>query len=176
MDYFQLCFNIWQGVDSDAGVGAEAITDAVVSDTLIFVRSAKPSNGTLVGSLVLNNIRLNNVYTAVGLAGGGIVLPGSPGSNLTIKSWVQGNVYAGTNPKGVFTQDSISAPAMPYSLLNEAGQIFGKTHPQYADYHVSQFVSVRDHGATGDGKTDDTDAIKAILHKVRKVVFNSIGS
>ncbi|KAJ7929217.1 exo-beta-1,3-glucanase [Mycena leptocephala] len=171
-------FDLLGGVDSDAGVGAEAITDAVVSDTLIFVRSAKPSNGTLVGSLVLNNIRLNNVYTAVGLAGGGIVLPGSPGSNLTIKSWVQGNVYTGTNPKGVFTQDSISAPAMPYSLLNEAGQIFGKTHPQYADYHVSQFVSVRDHGATGDGKTDDTDAIKAILHKYAgsKIIFFDAGT
>jgi hypothetical protein len=148
------------------GVGAEAIIDAVVSETAIFVRSAAPSNGALVGSLVLNNIKLNNVSTAVGVVGGEDVLCGAPNTTITIDSWVQGNVYTGSSSTGVFTQNNIAAPAVPCSLLNPAGQIFGRTHPQYADYHVSQFVSVRDHGATGDGKTDDTAVIKTIFLKV----------
>ncbi|KAJ6547053.1 exo-beta-1,3-glucanase [Mycena capillaripes] len=174
--------NCTVGFDLLGGVGAEAIVDAVVSNTPTFVRSVAPSNGTLVGSLVLNNIQLYNVSTAVGVVGGGaagadtVVLPG--GSNVNIDSWVQGNVFTGTDPKGVFTQASIPAPPKPSSLLNEAGQIFGRTHPQYADYHVSQFISVRDHGATGDGKTDDTDAIKTILRKYAssKIIFFDAGT
>ncbi|KAJ7684648.1 exo-beta-1,3-glucanase [Mycena polygramma] len=170
------------GFDLLGGVGAEAIIDAVVSDTPTFVRSAAPSNGALVGSLVLDNIQLNNVSTAVGVAGGGpdggdsVVLLG--GSNVKIESWVQGNVFTGSNPKGVFTQACISGPPKPCSLLNEAGQIFSRTHPQYADYHVNQFISVRDHGAIGDGATDDTDAIKTILHKFAgsKIIFFDAGT
>ncbi|KAF7338697.1 Glucan 1,3-beta-glucosidase [Mycena venus] len=166
------------GFDLLGGVGAEAIIDAVVSDTPIFVRSAAPSNGSLVGSLVLNNIELKNVSMAVGVANGDVVLSGAPNATMSIDSWVQGNVYTGTDPKGVFTQDHETSPTMPCSLLNQAGQIFGRTHPQYADYHVTQFVSVRDHGATGDGKTDDTDAIKAILRKygTSKIIFFDAGT
>ncbi|KAJ7702300.1 beta-1,3-glucanase [Mycena rosella] len=162
------------GFDLLGGVGAEAIIDATVTDTPIFVRSAAPSNGTLVGSLVLNNIHLKNVSTAVGVVNGEDVLAG--GSHVTIDTWVQGNVYS--NSTGVFTQANIPAPPKPASLLDSTGKIFGKTHPQYAHYHVNQFVSVRDHGATGDGETDDTTAINAILCKYAgsKIVFFDAGT
>ncbi|KAJ7043179.1 glycoside hydrolase family 55 protein [Mycena alexandri] len=159
--------NCQVGFDLLGGVGAEAIIDATVSDTPIFLRTATASNGKLVGSLVLNNIKLNNVSTAVGVndANGTVVMSG--GNHVTIDSWVQGNVYAGSDPKGNFTQGSVAAPPKPASLLNAAGHIFGKMHPQYVDHHVTDFVSVRDHGATGDGKTDDTYAINEVLRKVK---------
>ncbi|KAJ7739709.1 glycoside hydrolase family 55 protein [Mycena maculata] len=165
------------GVSLDRGVGAEAIIDATVSNTPIFVRSASPSNGTLVGSVVLNNIQLNNVTTAVGVADGSVVLPGGLG-NVAIDSWVQGNVYKGTNSTGVFTKDVIPTPPKYRALLNDAGQIFGRTHPQYENYHVGQFVSVRDEGATGDGETDDTAAINAALSKYAgcKIIFFDAGT
>ncbi|KAJ7470268.1 glycoside hydrolase family 55 protein [Mycena latifolia] len=165
------------GFDLLGGVGAEAIIDATVSNTPIFVRSAAPSNGTLVGSLVLNNIQLNNVSTAaVAVVGGDVVLAG--GSQVIIDSWVQGNVFTGTNSKGVFKQDNVPAPPKPLVLLDAAGKIFGKPHPQYADYHVSHFVSVRDEGATGDGQTDDADAINAIFRKYAdsKIIFFDAGT
>ncbi len=38
---------------------------------------------------------------------------------------------------------------------------------RYENYAVSQFVSVKDHGAKGDGKTDDTSAIQAVFDQVR---------
>ena len=142
-----------------------AIIDAVVTNTPIFLRTSNASDGTLAAaSLVLNNVKLQNVPVAVGVVGGAVVLPGG---SITIESWAQGNVYKGTNPAGVFTQGNIPAPKKAPELLDSRGHIVGRTHPQYADYAVSQFVSVKDNGAKGDGATDDTEAIKAIFAKVQ---------
>ncbi|KAL4258481.1 Polygalacturonase QRT3-like protein [Pleurotus pulmonarius] len=156
-------------------VGAEAIIDAVVTNTPIFVRTSQPSNGRLGGSLVLNNIRLNNVPVAVGVAGGATVLNGG---TTTITSWGQGNVYSGVNGNGAFTQGNIPTPNKPAALLDSSGKIFGKTHPQYAAYSLSQIVSVKDHGARGDGSTDDTAALQAIFNQFSgcKIIFFDAGT
>lgn len=121
-------------------VGAEAIIDATVTNTAIFVRSSTTSNPTHPRSLVLNNIKLINVTVAVS-GNGNTVLQGG---TTTIQSWGQGNVFTGTNGTPQFTQGNIPAAGKPSNLLASSGQIFGRSHPQSSTYAVIEFVSVRD--------------------------------
>ncbi|KAF7322584.1 hypothetical protein HMN09_00036900 [Mycena chlorophos] len=148
--------------NSDQTAGAEAIIDATASNTPIFLRTSTASNGKLGGSVVLNNVKLNNVPTAVGVVGGAVVLSGG---TTTITSWGQGNVYKGTGTSPQFVQGAIATPVKASGLLTGSGQIFGRTRPQYQNYATSQIVSVRSNGAKGDGSTDDTAALKAIFAK-----------
>lgn len=160
---------------SNQTVGSEAIIDAVVTNTPIFVRTSVASNGQLAGSLVLNNIKLNNVPTAVGVAGGTTVLAGG---TTTIASWGQGHVYSGTSGSKKFVQGNIVSANKSSVLLNSAGRIFGKAHPQYASYAASQFISVKSLGAKGDGHTDDTAAIQNVLNEYAgcKIIFFDAGT
>lgn len=139
-----------------------AIIDANVVNTPIFIQNSKSST-SLTGSIVLNNVRLQNVKTAVGVAGEQVVLAGG---TTTIESWGQGNVYSGTSASFQYTKSDIPAPTKATSLLDGSGNIFGRSRPQYENYAVSQFVSVKDQGAKGDGTTDDTAALQAVLDKV----------
>ncbi|KAK7049317.1 hypothetical protein VNI00_005918 [Paramarasmius palmivorus] len=156
-------------------VGAEAIIDATVTNTPIFVRTSQPSTGSLAGSLVINNARLNNVPTAVGVVGGATVLAGG---STTIASWAQGNVYTGSASGGRFTQGDIPAPNKPAVLLDGAGRIFSRPRPQYESYALDQIISVKDEGARGDGTSDDTDALKAVFEKYAgcKILFFPAGT
>ncbi|EIN07504.1 beta-1,3-glucanase [Punctularia strigosozonata HHB-11173 SS5] len=158
-------------------VGAEAIIDAVVTNTPIFLRSSTNSQGSLHGSLVLNNVKLNNVPTAVSVTDGTVVLAGTSGST-TIQSWGQGNVFKGTSQTGTFQQANLPVPSKPASLLDSAGRIFGRSHPQYQTYAASQFVSVRSQGAKGDGTTDDTAALQAVFNNFAcsKIIFIDHGT
>ena len=141
-----------------------AIIDAIVTNTAIFIESSVASNGTLPYSLVLNNIQLTDVPTAVGVANGITILAGG---TTTIASWAQGDVYSGTGGQKTWIQGNISSANKPSVLLDGSGRIFGKSHPQYTSYATSQIVSVKSQGAKGDGKTDDTAAIQNVLDQVQ---------
>ncbi|KAG9310411.1 glycoside hydrolase family 55 protein [Chiua virens] len=160
--------------EEDQGVGSETIIDAVVVDTPIFVQSSVPSNGTLPFALALNNIKLTNVSTAVGDANGATILTGG---TTTIASWGQGHVYSGTGGQKSWVQSAVYSANKPSVLLDSSGRIFGKSHPQYANYATSQIVSVKSQGAKGDGKTDDTAAIRNIFNQYAgcKIIFFDAG-
>lgn len=176
------------GFEIADGVGSETIIDAVVTNTPTFIERSNTTSTMLDGSIVLSNIRLENVTAAVSLTNGTVVLEGG---TTTIESWVQGDVfsvytdslrsksYHGHRPRShhgaitfsgssaEFAGGSYTAPIdKPASLLDGEGRMFGKTRPTYADYSVDQFVSVKDQGAVGDGETDDTAALQTVFDEV----------
>lgn len=132
------------------------------------MQASAASNGALPYSLVLNNIQLTNVPIAVGVSDGATILAGG---TTTITSWGQGNGYAGTAGQVTWVQGNIVSADKPSVLLSSSGAIFGKGHPQYADYATSQIISVKSQGATGDGTTDDTTAIQNVINEV---MFSSL--
>lgn len=145
--------------------GSEALIDVTVVDTPVFLQTTTASNGTLSGSIVLNNVQLYNVPVAVGVAGGEVVLKGSTNS-MYIESWAQGNVYVGNDGLPRYTQGDIEPPQKPWNIVDSQGNIFGRGHPQYPDYSLDQIVSVKSYGATGNGYTDDTAALQNIFNMV----------
>jgi len=140
--------------------GGLAVLDATITNTPTFIRTNSDTS-RLAGSIILKNIVLKNVNTGV-LTGSKVVLTGG---SKTVAGWAQGNVYSGTSGSPVFTQGAVNLASIPDVLL-EGGKLYGKGHPQYANYAVSQFVSVRAEGAKGDGSSDDTAALQAIFNKV----------
>lgn len=164
----QVGFEMTIGATTQAGpqsVGSEAIIDAVISDTPVFLQRSSTSS-SLDGSIVLSNVQLSNVPTAVGVDDGTVLLAGG---TTTIDTWIQGTVFSGTSATGTYTTGSSAAINKPASLL-DSGRILSKGRPTYANYAVSEFVSVKDNGAKGDATTDDTAALQAVFDKVRRSV------
>lgn len=132
-------------------MGAESIIDATAVDTPIFLRSSKPSNGTLAGSLVLQNIRLLRCRTAVGVVNAPDLVSADPEGEMCIKRWGQGNIYTGANGAGRFVQGPLPGSQVAPCLLDRHGKIVSRSRPQYEFCHIEQFVSVRAEGVVGDG-------------------------
>ncbi|VDC01655.1 unnamed protein product [Peniophora sp. CBMAI 1063] len=164
--------NIGDVSGTPQGVGAEAIIDAVVTNTPVFLQRTK-TQSTLDGSIVLSNIKLTSVPTAVGVDDGTVLLAGG---TTTIDTWIQGNVFSGSSSTATYTTGSAAAINKPSSLL-DSGRIFSKGRPTYANYAVSEFVSVKDEGAKGDATTDDTAALQAVFDKYAgcKIIYFDAG-
>ncbi len=175
--------NCGTGIDISAGgstaqaVGSITIIDSVITNTPTFIVTAfdSTSKPATAGSLILENVVLNNVGTAVKQAGGGTLLAGTTGST-TIAGWGQGNKYTPTGPTRF--QASFSASTRPASLLN-GNVYYTRSKPQYNTLPVSSFVSARSSGATGNGQTDDTAKLQAAINAAAsagKVLYLDAGT
>ncbi|KAJ5296103.1 hypothetical protein PENANT_c021G04247 [Penicillium antarcticum] len=141
-------------------VGSVIVIDSTIQNTPTFVTTAWQSSTNSTGSLILENIVLNNVPVAVKGASG-TVLAGTTGST-TITAWGQGHKYTPNGPTNF--QGAFTPPTRPSALLASGStKYYSKTKPQYSQSPVASFISIRSSGAKGDGSTDDTTAIQSAL-------------
>lgn len=152
-------FYLTTGGNSSAPTdGANYILDTVVTNTPTFILTSTNQATEFAGSLVIDNAVLTGVTNGVMTAGGPVALAGS--SNIDL--WFQGSIYTPTGTR-TYAQQTGASYSKPAGLLDSNGNVFGKSRPQYEAYAASQFQSVKASGAKGDGVTDDTAAIQAVL-------------
>ncbi|KAJ5606538.1 CAZyme family GH55 [Penicillium lagena] len=150
--------SIANGGAGNQEVGSVNILDSTIQDCQTFVTTAWESSTSSNGSLILENITLDNTPVAVSGVSGTVL----DGGSTTISAWGQGHKYTPNGPtnfEGAFT-----APTRPSALLASGGSAYyTKSKPQYAASPTSSISSIRDAGAKGDGTTDDTAAIQSAL-------------
>lgn len=167
------------GGSSAQNIASVIVIDSTWTNTPVGVLTAKTA-GSLplaAGSLILENVKLNNVPSAVLTTTGIVYLAGSTGST-TIAAWAQGNAYL-PGPNQQFVRGAITPNPRPQALLGADGGFYQRSKPQYATTPLSSFVSVRSSGAAGNGIKDDTVAIQAAVNSAaaaRKILFFDAGT
>ncbi|KAI6356028.1 hypothetical protein MCOR25_007982 [Pyricularia grisea] len=165
---------------SNSAVGSVVLIDSEIINTPIgVVTSRKPpgqeNNPAQSNTLMLENIRLSNVPTAISGPNNSVLLAGSA-SSTTIAGWGQGNRYTASSGPTAFQGQT--TPFSRPAALTSGTNFYERSRPSYAEVPASQFVSVKSEGAKGDGKTDDTAAIIAAVNKAsssKKVLFFDYG-
>lgn len=165
------------------GVGSITLLDSHITNTSVGVAfgSAGVADPPVANNLILENIHLDNVPTAI-RDPAGTVLQGSSGTTV-IDAWGRGHKYTTKSTGPTTFQGAIRPNARPHSLTlggggGGTGAFYERSKPQYADAPLSEFASARAAGARGDGVTDDSDALNALLAAAaaaRKIVFLDAG-
>lgn len=157
--------NCGVGIDMTSGgttpsVGSVSVLDSSFPGTPIGIKTNyNQGNNPATGStLLLDNVDFTNCATAVQDNG-----QTSLNGNQVVSNWAQGRAYVGTN--GVAIAGNQPPTNKSASLLSN-GKFFERSKPQYEGYSSSAFVSVKSHGAKGDGSTDDTAAIQNAMNSV----------
>jgi len=168
-------FDVTHLIATLQSVAAEAILDCSATNTPVFLQ-APPILAGSIGSIVLHNIHLDGVQTAVGIMDTSVgyrsVLPGSggPGTKLVIKNWTRGHCFAGTSTTfdRAFEHGRSMNPGitLPDVLLDSHGRVFSRNRPQYPDVLPEDVASARSSGAKGDGQSDDTKVLQDLLSQV----------
>ncbi|KAL8351214.1 hypothetical protein RB601_000702 [Gaeumannomyces tritici] len=161
--------NCRTGIDmTSSSVGSVTLLDSHFNNVDIGIATGRdPAHKEKpgAGSLVIQNVQFRNVSTILKGAKGDII-KGSPSATVIKRGFGHGNVYAPYGPSVYQASDASSFP-VPQALT--AGEkYYERSKPQYHDTPARLFLSARTYGASGDGVTDDTDALNRLMGDASK--------
>lgn len=161
--------NCQVGIDMSNGgpegqtVGSVLVLDSQFTNTEIGIKTAyDPNSPQTNGTLILENVDLTGAAQGVvNNATGQTILEGKK----QVSFFAQGRAYGGAGgTAGKAVQAPQEAIKKPELLLDrETGKIVARSKPQYDDWGLESFISVKAAGAKGDGVTDDSDVIQKVL-------------
>jgi glucan 1,3-beta-glucosidase len=149
------------------GLGASGgdmiVIDSTISNSPVGVDYTSPLASSTLASgvnIILENVQFVNIPVAV-RGDGSTMLAGQSAGTVSVAAWGRGHQYSATGARSDFL-GSIQANSRPAGLT-AGSDYYERSKPTYSNLPVSQFISVRDAGAKGDGTTDDTAALNAAL-------------
>ncbi|KAL0256973.1 hypothetical protein SLS55_007783 [Diplodia seriata] len=164
------CLGVGICLDGSQTSGSLTVIDSYTANSGTFVSSYESVNGS--NQLVLENIQSDGDTVTLS---GDVILRG----NVPF-TWIRGQVYTQGNPSPSYQQG-----AMVYtprsSALTSNGNYFVMKPPTFHEYDSSQILNIKavpEYPVYGDGNTDDTKSINAILTQYAgcKVIYIPAGT
>jgi hypothetical protein len=160
-------------------VGSLVLVDTVIANTpLGIVTSLFSENSTaflLQNGLFVNvtTAVLDNVKDMTLLEGGAITTIDSWGFGLLATSSSNSSFVDGQMIPAMNRSNELTGPDAFYK-----SNFYERRRPTYSDIGMSQVINVKEWGAAGDGKTDDTAVLNSILDRaanMASIVFFPFG-
>ncbi|KAK3898482.1 glucan endo-1,3-beta-glucosidase [Staphylotrichum tortipilum] len=156
------------GIDASSGSGMLSLIDSSATNTSVVITAAAMSSSSVTGSLVLENVNVDSSVAATIKTGSTTTLTGSTPPNTV---WIRGNTYPASSTTPSRVDGSLLPLPRPSLLINTTSNSYPLLPPPtYASYPPSAILNVKTSSpaAAGDGVTDDTAALQAILAAAAK--------